>query len=237
MEQLEMRFYSLDELAQAINRKRDAHFAGNAKSDLDKWGYKYEWHNRRGVEITKRPETAKERLAEFMNRNFGLDIQVNVYVFACFLFMLLTVEGFDSMPWAVRVEKLEQWFGVKVTDRTLRSWTKTLCDTDNLHKSKEGDVWRTTSQHGSKQRELISDDDPEYIRYKDRRMELLEEYKAQGLPEGEAWGETFKQLWREFKCRYYTCNRIVLNALQEEIDEMLEWANEICLPVYQEIAG
>ena len=62
MKQLEARFYSLDELAEAIDRKRDSHFAGNAKADLTKWGYEWEWKNGRGVVITKVPQTAKERL-------------------------------------------------------------------------------------------------------------------------------------------------------------------------------
>lgn len=236
MKQLEKRFYPLDELAQAIDRKRDAHFAGNAKNDLTKWGYEYEWHNRRGVEITRRPESAQERLAELMNRGFGLDIQVDVYVFACFLFMLLMVEDFASMPWAVRAEELDYWFGVKVTERTLRRWAVTLFKTDTIIKSKDGTIWRTISHHGEKKRDPIPADDPDYIRYKNRRSELMDEYKAQGVPDSMAWGQTFKRLWGEFDCCYYTCDRIVLNALQEEIDELFKWVNAICLPAYPEMA-
>ena len=230
MKQLEVRFYSLDELAEAIDRKRDSHFAGNAKADLTKWGYEWEWKNGRGVVITKAPQTAKERLAEIMNRKFGLDIQVDVYAFACFMWMLLTVDGFDAMPWTVRAEEIEYWFGVEVTEKTLRSWASRLLATDNLHKSEDRILWRTERHNGNISRDPVVPDDADYISYKSRQAELIAEYKALGLTKSKAWGEAFKQLWREFKCCYYGCSKLMLNGLQEDIDEIAELATQICMP-------
>lgn len=230
MKQLEVRFYSLDELAEAIDRKRDSHFAGNAKADLTKWGYEWEWKNGRGVVITKAPQTAKERLAEMMNRRFGLDIQVEVYAFACFMWMLLMVDGFDSMPWAVRSEEMEDWFGVEVTERTLRRWSARLLATDNLHKSQDSTIWRTERHGGDVSREPVEPDNADYLRYKSRQAELITEYMNLGLTKSRAWGDAFKQLWREFGCCYYSCARLTLNAVQEDINEIAELATQICMP-------
>lgn len=232
MKQLEARFYSLDELAEAIDRKRDGHFAGNAKADLTKWGYEWEWKNGRGVVITKVPQTAKERLAEMMNRRFGLDIQVDVYAFACFMWMLLMADmadGFDAMPWAMREEEIKDWFGIKVDERTLRRWASKLLATDNLHKSEDRTIWRTIRHDADVSREPVEPDDPVYIRYKSRQTELITEYMNLGMTKGKAWGEAFKQLWREFGCCYYPCARLMLNAVQEDIHEIAELATQICM--------
>lgn len=230
MKQLEVRFYSLDELAEAIDRKRDGHFAGNAKADLTKWGYEWEWKNGKGAVITKAPQTAKERLAEIMNRKFGLDIQVDVFAFSCFVWMLLMVDGFDSMPWAVRAEDMECWFGVKVTERTLRRWSARLLATDNLHKSEDRTIWRTDRHGGDVSREPVEPENADYIRYKSRKAELITEYKNLGLNQSRAYKEAFKQLWREFGCCYYSCARLMLNGVQEDINEIAELATQICMP-------
>lgn len=228
MKQLEVRFYSLDELAEAIDRKRDSHFAGNAKADLTKWGYEWLWKNGRGVVITKAPQTAKERLAEIMNRKFGLDIQVDVFAFACFMWMLLMVDGFDAMPWTVRAEEIEYWFGVEVTEKTLRNWASRLLATDNLHKSQDRTIWRTDRHNDIVTRDSVEPNNADYIHYKSRQAELITEYMSLGLTKSRAWGEAFKQLWREFGCCYYSCARLTLNAVQEDIDEIAELAFEIC---------
>ncbi len=234
MKQLEVRFYSLDELAMEIGRKRDSHFAGNAKNDLTKWGYEWEWKKRRGVTITKRPETAQEKLAEIMNRRFGLDIQVLVYPFACFMWMLLTMDEFDSMPWPVREEEIEFWYGIKISERTLRRWSARLLATDSLHKGEDSTTWRTSRCNGEVSRELVDDNDADYIRYKSRRSALITEYMNHGLTKSKAWGEAFKQLWREFGCCYYHCSRLMLNGIQEDINEIVELATQICAPAMEE---
>ena len=134
MKQLETRFYSLVELAEEIGRKRDGHFAERAKNDLTKWGYQWEWLNRRGANILHKPETAEGKLAEFMNRYFGLDIQIHARNFAYFMLLMLTYEGFDRMPWPERAYVLWEQFDFDVNEKTLRNWTSRLLAKDVLHK-------------------------------------------------------------------------------------------------------
>ena len=48
--------------------------------------------------------------------------------------------------------------------------------------------------------------------------------------EAAAWSATYKKLWREFQCCYYTCNGLVFNAIGEDyIFEIYELAQEIPL--------
>lgn len=230
MKQLETRFYSLDELAAAINRKRDSHFAANAKSDLTKWGYAYKWQSRRGVIITKRPEAATERLAELMNRKFGLNIQVNVEDFVHFLWLLLTEDGFDSMPWAEREEIIKQRFSKSATERTLRRWASALIRSDSLHKTQEKELWRTSCFDGKLFREPTDSENEFYLQYQARKSELLNTFQQQELSQNDAWSSTFKALWQEFQCCYYNCAKLTLNALEEELNEIIDLTTQICLP-------
>lgn len=49
--------------------------------------------------------------------------------------------------------------------------------------------------------------------------------------EAAAWSATYKKLWREFQCCYYTCNGLVFNAIGEDyIFEIYELAQEIATP-------
>ena len=229
MLRLDERFYSLDELAEAIGRTRDSHFAERAKSDLTKWGYEYIWLNRRGVTITKKPSTARARLIELMNRLFGLDKQIDVYAFACFLFLMLTDGDFASMPWAERAHALWEQFDLDISDKTLRNWASTLLENDQLHKeTTERQYWRTSKCDGYTFREPISLDDPDYIHYKSRQKELIDEYMGLGLTKSKSWSEAFKQLWREFECCYYACPRFTFNVIADEINELIELAAAVC---------
>ena len=229
MMQLEERFYSLDELAEAIERKRDSHFADSAKNDLTKWGYEYTWHNRRGVTITKKPSTARARLVELMNRLVGLDKQIDVYAFSCFLFLMLTDGDFVSMPWAERAHALWEQFDLDISDKTLRNWASTLLENDQLHKeTTERQYWRTIKCDGHTFRVPISLDDPDYIHYKSRQKELIDEYMGLGLTKSKAWSEAFKQLWREFECCYYACPRFTFNMIAEDAQELIELAAAVC---------
>ncbi len=229
MLRLEERFYSLDELAEAIDRKRDDHFARNAKNDLSYWGYQYTWHNRRGVTITKCSTDAFIRLAELMNRLFGLNRQISVYGFACFIYLMLADDTYACMPWGERAHALWEQFDIGVDDRTLRNWASTLLENDQLHKeTTERQYWRTSKYDGYTFREPISLDDPDYIQYKSRQKELIEEYMGLGLTKSKAWSEAFKQLWREFECCYYSCPRFTFNMIAEDIQELIELASAVC---------
>lgn len=49
--------------------------------------------------------------------------------------------------------------------------------------------------------------------------------------EAAAWSATYKKLWREFQCCYYSCNGLVFNAIGEDyIFEIYELAQEIAAP-------
>ena len=63
MEQLEKRFYSLDELSEitATDRK-SKNFKRDVENSLTNWGYGYDWFNRRGATITDIPASPEERL-------------------------------------------------------------------------------------------------------------------------------------------------------------------------------
>lgn len=229
MMQLEERFYSLDELAKAIERTRDSHFADRAKRDLTKWGYEYTWLNRRGVTIINKPSTPRARLIELMGRKFGLDIQVDVYAFACFLFLMLTDTSFTSMPWAERAYTLWEQYDLDISEKTLRNWASTLLANKQLHKeTTERQYWRTSKCDGYTFREPISWDDPDYIRYKSRQKMYIEQCLKKGQTKSQAWGNAFKQLWKDFECCYYACPRFTFNMIADEINELIELAAEVC---------
>lgn len=232
MKQLEKRLYSRTELADITGRNpASGHFARDVRDDLTKWGYTFNWLRGQGASITRIPTTARERLAEIMIRQFGLDIQVDVYAFACFLYLILTMEEFACMPWAEREYEIWQQFEVSIAESTLRRWASRLLEGDNLHKDKSTRIyWRTTKFEGLSIREPIdAETDEDYIRYKTRRGELITEYTQMGLDKSKVWKETFKQLWGEFGCCYYACPRFTINAIGDEhIDEICDIVAEIC---------
>lgn len=232
MNQLEKRFYSRTELADITGRNpASGHFARDVRDDLTKWGYTFNWLRGQGASITRIPTTARERLAEIMIRQFGLDIQVDVYAFACFLYLILTMEEFACMPWAEREVEIWQQFEISIAESTLRRWASRLLEGDNLHKDRTENVyWRTTKFQGLSIREPIdANTDEGYIQYKSRQAELITEYTQKGLDKSKAWKETFKQLWGEFGCCYYACPRFTINAIGDEyIDEICDIVAEIC---------
>ena len=61
------------------------------------------------------------------------------------------------------------------------------------------------------------------------RNELVRQNTDAGMEKSVAWKCAYKQLWGEYGCCYYPCSHLVLNALQEDIDEMLEGVTEICV--------
>ena len=232
MEQLEKREYTRTELAEVTGRSlKSSHFARDIQDDLTKWGYGFEWLPRRGVRITRIPETAEERLAEMMMRYFGLDIQVETRAFACFLYLMLVMEEFQCMPWPEREVEIWYQFDVSIAESTLRRWASRLLAGDHLHKIEcDGVYWQTSKYEGEVFRKPIdAATDEGYARYKARQRELIDEYLDLGLPKSKAWSEAFKQLWREFECCYYRCPRFVLNGISSEmIGELCDIVVEIC---------
>lgn len=232
MKQLEKKFYSRTELAEITSRNLESsHFVRDVRDDLTRWGYGFYWQRGQGATIYHIPTTPKERLAEIMVRQFKLDIQVDVYAFACFLYLLLTMEEFACMPWSEREVEIWQQFNVSVAESTLRRWASRLLAGDNIHKDKSERVyWRTKKFEGLSIREPIdANTDEAYIQYKSRQAELITEYTQRGLCKSEAWKETFKRLWGEFGCCYYACPCFTLNAIGDKyIDEICDIVAEIC---------
>ena len=71
---------------------------------------------------------------------------------------------------------MEDWFGVEVTERTLRRWSARLLATDNLHKRQGRTIWRTDRHNGDVPREPVEPENADYIHYKSRQAELITEY-------------------------------------------------------------
>ena len=229
MNQLEVRTYTRREMAEITGQEpSSSHFARDVKRLLDKWGYAYEYKPS-SIIITRRPETAEERLAELMIRQFELDVQINAASFACFFFLLLTDEDFACMPWAEREAKIFEQYGIEIAESTLRKWASRLLGTDLINKSQGNKVyWRTERFHNEAIRNPVAVDDEEYLRYKARQSALITEYLNFGRTKSEAWSESFKQLWREFQCCFYACPQFTVNALGHDIDEIVDWTEAIC---------
>ncbi len=230
MEQLELRYYPREEIAEALSVKVTSHnFKRDVENILSKWGYGYNYLNRRGVEILSKPETAEEKLAEIIYRGYGVDIQINSFQFACFIAAFTDIEGFESMPWGAREKEIYQKYGFYVNDRTLRNWTARLIDNGFVAKLAEYSVWRTRFEGNRKIREPITESEyNELDEFYKRRSELFEMHYADNIKLGispeeaknAAWTTTYKDLWTEFDCCYYYCKTFVLSAFSKsnEID-------------------
>lgn len=238
MQQLECRFYPRQEIAEAlsVNPKDSKHFAERVKTTLDKWGYEYEY-SRSGVEITGKPETAEERLREILIQKLNLDVQIDAYAFACFICAFTDIGSFDSMPWEERAELMKYKYGVDVSDRTLRNWCSKLISSNIIQKCGKQTYWKTEIYGKEKYRSNVDPDDEDMARYFQMKSKYLEETRknAENLElrqsEAAAWSATYKKLWREFQCCYYTCNGLVFNAIGEDyIFEIYELAQEITAP-------
>ena len=224
MEQLELRFYTRPEIAQAlsVNIKDTDHFAERVKDRLKKWGYGFHYINRQGVEILSKPETPEERLAEILYRGYGIDIQINAEQFACFIAAFTDIEGFAGEPWDKRLKLYNEYYGYSFSDhRTLRSWCSQLIERGVIAKDACSAKWRTYYADGKKIQEPIEDiDEVEMESYFQRRGELFKEkYIAmleRGFPPGAArkaaWKQTYVDLWAEFQCCFYYCKGFNLTS-------------------------
>ena len=203
------------------------------KATLEKWGYEYNY-SRSGVEITGKPDLPEEKLKEILIRKLNLDVQINAYDFACFLCAFTDIGSFDSMPWEERAEQMQLKYGVDVTDRTLRSWCKRLIGSDIIQKCGRETFWKTQRFGKEKYRTPIAADDKRMELYFQKREQYLRKNRkgAQRLElrngEATAWDVTYKKLWREFGCCYYSCRGLLFNAIEEDyIFEIYELAQEI----------
>lgn len=205
------------------------------KATLEKWGYEYNY-SRSGVEIAGKPELPEERLKEILIRKLNLDVQIDPYAFACFLCAFTDIGSFDSMPWEERAEQMQLKYGVDVTDRTLRSWCKRLIGSNIIQKCGRESYWKTQRFGKEKCRTPIAADDEEMAQYFQKKSEYLEVARLAAEEAGKAgkeaaasaWDVTYKKLWREFGCCYYSCRGLLFNAIKEDyIFEIYELAQEI----------
>ena len=243
MEQLELRFYTRQEIADAlsVNIKDSNHFKRNVETKLRRWGYSYDY-SRSGVQITRRPETAEERLAEILYRHYEINVQTNPTAFACFMYALGEIENFDSMPWEERALTLLLEYHVQVCDRSLRNWASKLFKLEVLHKNGKRNVWRTSYCNGIKVREQVEPDDPELLEYFAERTriinkekELLEEKNvATKAASNAAWKTAYEQLWEKYGCCYYVCNSLLLNAFDPTEAAMLQEVYELISEIVQD---
>ena len=239
MQQLEQRFYDRNEIAvvTGANLSDDKHFKRNVESALSKWGYGSDWL-RNGVIITHVPTTKEERLREILIRQFHVDIQVDMYSFACFVTAFSDVPGFLCMPWKVREEEYHKYSGRFVTSRTLSNWCRKLIEQGIMCKGSEGSYWKTyIDDNGIKKRVMV--EQKEALEYFNRRSELLEELTWQLLKQNKimsyddarrvAWQNVYPYMWEEFHCCYYSCKTFHFTAWTEQgnLAEVYELTREI----------
>ena len=243
MKQLELRSYPRAEIAEilSVNLSDSKHFKRNVENKLSRWGYSFDYTTQ-AVTILRKPETAKERLAEIVYRCFGMDIQVDALQFACFIAAFTDIEGFDQMPWEERSARYLKQYGVWVDARTLRNWCRRLIGLKIIDRSGKRISWKTTIEKGRKTRRPTEEVDQEEIRaYFQRRATIYDVLYQEALSKGDlprvakenAWADTYKALWAEFHCCYYYCKCFTLNALsedyQQELWEVYELSQELAV--------
>lgn len=217
MQQLENRFYTRKEIAGllSVNLQDSRHFKRNIESKLSKWGYEYEY-SRAGVQILQSPETPEDRLREVLIRDYGMDVQISAYNFACFICAFSEIDGFESMPWEERERMMYFHYGISVDERTLRNWCSRLIKQNDIVRCDEKTFWKTEFTSSGKERMRVDWDCEEMRRYFSRRAELLKEH-------GGEWEPVIKHLWSEFNCCYYSCKTFLLSAFDcQDENRLLE---------------
>ena len=205
----------------SVNINDSKHFARNVKDKLTKCGYGFDYKTD-GVTITSIPTTAEERLKEIAIRQFSIDVQTDIYAFACFLAAINDLEGFDSMPWETRAAVLWSEYGVKVSDRNLRSWCRKLMKKNAIAKVGGSTYWKTFYRDGTKVQTIVSK--AETDRYYARRSELVAELFKENIESGmkrelalkDAWKSVYEILWGEFHCCYYCCKGFLVPAFSDD---------------------
>lgn len=222
MQQIEVRNYSRKEMAELLKVEiTDSHFSRKVQSILTKWGYSFVY-SKKAIQITAAPSTAQERLNELLIREFNLDIQIDIGKFATFVYLLMD-EEFSSMPFGERANVMQQDYNIEVSEITLKRWYKKLVDynvveTDRLRKT----YWVSMYVDGQKTRMKVDEDDEGKIKYENRKRKLAEKNIKDGMNKADAYSSANLTCWKEFKCCYYSCNTIILNAFNQQFFELAE---------------
>lgn len=149
MNELENRFYSRAEISEATGIPASAsQFARDVKKRLTDEGYAYEWINRRGVQILSRTVTPLMKLKRLLVERLGLSTQVDALDFAQFLVAIMTVPGFDSMPYPVREEVISDICGHNIDDGTLRHWMSRMYGSGNAYREKNTECRNQKKKNG-----------------------------------------------------------------------------------------
>lgn len=233
MEALENRWYSRDEISTVTGIDKSANqFARDVKKKLTKEGYAYEWVNRKGVRILSRTIPPQMRLKEILVSRLGLNSQTDAEDFAQFIIALVREEDFASMPWPTKERVLAERCGHNIDDSTLRRWAGKLYATGNAERFKKRTIWHTyTDENGIKQQEKADEDAYKaYCAHRSAALEQIKQHDAQrGKPaKRSAYSRMVSQLYAEYGY-YYWCPEIVLNALGDDIDEIIALVDEIVM--------
>ena len=227
MEQIALRFYTRQEIAEITGRNiASSHFSREVISDLQKWGYDCEWMPRKGVNILSRDESPQMKLKTLLMKRLGLNSQIDALDFAWFIVAISIVEDFSAMPYATREITITEFCGHNISQSTLRRWAGALYETGNAERFKKGALWKTSrDENGIKRQERVDPNSDEYKAYCAVRSATLENIQQEGENKG-AWGKMIQRTYGEYGVYYY-CPEIVLNALGEDIDEIMDLVDEI----------
>lgn len=218
---LELRFYSREEIAEITGRKLERkQFARDIKTDLENWGYDYQFLPRRGVRIIGRPTESEFRLKEILVNKLNLDGQVNAFHFAYFISALSTYPNFAAMPYRKREAVMNELIGQDVCESTMRRWAAKLYQSNNAERFQHGALWKTyVDETGCKRQVLVEADSDEYKQFCAVRSATLEELDKQGVPANERWGAMIQKLYKKWGHFYYS-PEICLNAFGNEAEEI-----------------
>lgn len=225
-------FYPLDEIAAALGRDKSAsQFARDTKAYLKREGYTFEWINRKGVQIISREMPPQMKLKKLLVERLGLDSQVDALDFARFIVAMFLVDGFASAPYDTKERLLFDITGKDISNSCLRRWVGRLYETQNAHRWKRGALWKTvTDEYGVKRQSRVQEFDDEYKEYCNALSVaidafMLEDTKA--IAKGrkphkiKPFGRAIRSLYSQYG-RYYWCPQIVLNALGDDVDEIID---------------
>ena len=242
MIELENRFYSRAEISEVTGIPASAsQFARDVKKKLTDEGYAHEWINRRGVQILSRTVTPLMKLKRLLVERLGLSTQVDALDFAQFLVAIMTVPGFDSMPYPVREEVISDICGHNIDDGTLRHWMSRMYSSGNAYREKNGALWHTyEDEFGMKRREPADLNGEDYKTYCDLRTQTLEAIKKADEESNaplkvrkKAFKRMLTSLYDDYGC-YYKCPEITLNAIGDDMPEIIRLVEEIIFPTNSE---
>lgn len=223
-------------------KKAKAHWKRECMAKLDNAGYEYCFHGYKKIEITKAPETAKERIVDILIRTNIVDKKVLDNELDGYLLFLRGVRQRDlemtASPWATRQLLIKLYYGIEISDRTLRNWTANLIKKGIMVKSEERINWRTKKTAGIKYQQLVDGDkelEKEREQWISKRNDRLEELQTEydklnnttNVKCPGKWGVAYSELWKEYHTYYFSVAVLELGT---------DWSEEsqaICYELFE----